>query len=596
MYKATKNKFLQLTIYLLFFFGASYWIQNELQETVKQVMTQTSELVAQEVQSALYEPASNYLSDGIDNGNMLEKTIIATIEHSEAMVYLDIINRKGKVLKSSNVARIGMASTIPKTLMVNGDSPKLFNEFTSITDGEVRTLWTPIRVKGTNVGFLRFGIRGRDVGKSFAPLYYTVLYILLLGFLLMFAMDLIQHHVISKLGVEISGLLRAAAKGEEIPDGKQNDEFFHIRQSAKELGLEISHSRSKVELLSREFSTITNRLKVGLLQVDSTNNVNFVNDQAKSYLAKNLEIATYLEGLEQAMEHLRPAIEQLRNSSKLSLSLSFGIQEQGWHKNFIADLFQLETDNWQGCFVLLHDQELIDALNDDLKNAARARSLSITLLGAIHDIKAPLTAMLMNLELLSESVAPTGNEIEQVNNPKAKANLRYLAILRSELDRLDKLLGGLYAQTILDDKVKTNYSLVTILEDLVSLLKAQASSQKVSIKFKKPEKEVIISGISGELKQALLNIMLNGLEAMENGGVLTINLGSVDEKTQLSICDSGPGIPEYLKEKIFEMHFSTKETGTGIGLYVSRRIIEKNGGQLTVNSQVGKGTCFEIVM
>jgi signal transduction histidine kinase len=107
---------------------------------------------------------------------------------------------------------------------------------------------------------------------------------------------------------------------------------------------------------------------------------------------------------------------------------------------------------------------------------------------------------------------------------------------------------------------------------------------------------VIITGYAARIRQALLNILVNSLEAMPNKGELSIRLTADDRAARISMCDSGPGIPSSLSQKIFDMHFTTRESGTGIGLYVTRGVVEQHGGSIEVRGELGRGTCFEVTL
>jgi len=96
------------------------------------------------------------------------------------------------------------------------------------------------------------------------------------------------------------------------------------------------------------------------------------------------------------------------------------------------------------------------------------------------------------------------------------------------------------------------------------------------------------------MKQALTNIGINALEAMPDGGELELRLEGVDSKAIITIADTGPGIPPDLMNKIFAMHFTTKKSGSGIGLYVARAVVESSGGELQVSSEAGRGAAFRI--
>jgi len=105
---------------------------------------------------------------------------------------------------------------------------------------------------------------------------------------------------------------------------------------------------------------------------------------------------------------------------------------------------------------------------------------------------------------------------------------------------------------------------------------------------------VCIVGHRDRLKQAFLNITTNALDAMPDGGRLNLVLATQDRHATLAIRDTGPGMSAEVVRKIYNMHFTTKAGGTGIGLYVARSIIEAHGGDIQVDSEPGHGTCFQV--
>jgi signal transduction histidine kinase len=109
-----------------------------------------------------------------------------------------------------------------------------------------------------------------------------------------------------------------------------------------------------------------------------------------------------------------------------------------------------------------------------------------------------------------------------------------------------------------------------------------------------PAEPVIVAGHRDHLKQAMLNVAINGLEVLDEGGTLELTLRGEGESAALAVRDTGPGIPPDLVQRIFDMHFTTKNSGTGIGLYVARSVIESEGGELDVADTGPDGTTFVV--
>jgi len=133
-------------------------------------------------------------------------------------------------------------------------------------------------------------------------------------------------------------------------------------------------------------------------------------------------------------------------------------------------------------------------------------------------------------------------------------------------------------------------SLQDLLKNLVALFHEEASSLKITLQAKFPTDLPLIKMDPERLTQAFINIMKNGMEAMDQGGILYIKIKSIKEGVEVIISDSGPGIPPEQMEKIFNYYYTTKEKGVGLGLPIAHRIIESHGGQLKIESRVGSGT------
>jgi signal transduction histidine kinase len=144
----------------------------------------------------------------------------------------------------------------------------------------------------------------------------------------------------------------------------------------------------------------------------------------------------------------------------------------------------------------------------------------------------------------------------------------------------------------------------TILEETLALLVYEMEAQRILVEKKYSPNLPPIPVDREQMKQVFLNLMLNALQAMEKGGTLRLVTrrasafpGERDHSAaEVSIEDTGPGIPEDLQRKIFEPFFSTKEEGIGLGLPIAQRIAEEHGGQVRVDSSPGQGTTFTVML
>lgn len=585
---STKNKLSLLSIYLFLMISTGLWLEYEVRSSIREMMEATSELIVKEVKSALFEPLADYFTgkSGL-KARELRDIVIATTEKSETLELIDVLDPEGTIVTSTDNSHVGQQLNIPTYLFAQDSDPKLISEFKQLNDMGVHTLWSAIVKDGERLGYMRIGMRGHGVSNVFNRIYLTLLICALIGLLALLALDMMLHMQLERITSGLLMLLEAALRGEVDKIPNDRDEFSQVRITASKLGDEIKRAKTKINMTRRELDTVVNHLKVGLMITDSDNMIDLINDRAKLLISPTDDIDDYLQGLDLLIDELKSAIEFLQNNGKLTHTLAFQIEKKEKIKRVNAELYRLDHHEWQGCVVLLHDQDFINALNEDLQSATHLRSLSTLLLGAIHDLKAPINAMSLNLDLLKETF-----------RDQEPDHLKYISVLKNELERLNQLISGLYEQTLGEDKGKTVGDLTSIIDELCLLLRPQAKSQRVNLQFIKPDKPINFFGYPGQIKQAVLNMMLNALEILPKGGDLTVDLSTEvrPDAAVILICDSGPGIPSALQNQIFDMHFTTKATGTGIGLYVSRQIIENHGGEIRVESEYGNGACFEVIL
>ncbi len=209
--------------------------------------------------------------------------------------------------------------------------------------------------------------------------------------------------------------------------------------------------------------------------------------------------------------------------------------------------------------------------------------------GLAHEIRNPLSTINVNLKLLSEDLARRQDE-------ESKRMVRRLETVRSEADRL---------RDILDDFLRYagHYELQTapvdvrrMIEELVDFFAPQAEAGRIVHRSTMPETEVRCSLDVNLIKQALLNLMINGSQAMPDGGELLVKLSTQRNWAVIEVIDTGSGMEPDELNKIFGVYYSTKKQGSGLGLPTTRRIIREHGGDITVESEPGKGTRFVITL
>jgi signal transduction histidine kinase len=206
--------------------------------------------------------------------------------------------------------------------------------------------------------------------------------------------------------------------------------------------------------------------------------------------------------------------------------------------------------------------------------------------GLAHEIKNPLSTVLLNLQLLQEDLDPEDSAYSRF---RARLNTvsREAARLREILDDFLRFAGKIELRRVETD-------LNVLLEELVDFFAPQAQLNHVQLRFKPHAGPLLIQIDPRLIKQTVLNLMINALQAMPGGGELILSAAADGNIAAIDVIDTGSGIPAEELDKIFLAYYSTKKGGTGLGLAMSQRIIQAHGGQLTVNSEPGKGSDFRI--
>ena len=225
------------------------------------------------------------------------------------------------------------------------------------------------------------------------------------------------------------------------------------------------------------------------------------------------------------------------------------------------------------------------------RHSERLAELGTLTGGLAHEIKNPLSTVQLNLQLLQEDL-PVGDQVY------ARINNR-LNLVQRETSRLRDILDDFlrYAGKLELDRQPVDLNLV--LEELVDFFTPQAQVNRVQARWKPSAQPVIVNGDPKLIKQAVLNLMLNAVQAMTGksgpkGGELILAARRDETEAVIDVIDTGGGIPPDALHSIFDAYYSTKKGGTGLGLAMALRIVQEHGGRITVTSEVGKGSNFQV--
>jgi two-component system sensor histidine kinase HydH len=230
-------------------------------------------------------------------------------------------------------------------------------------------------------------------------------------------------------------------------------------------------------------------------------------------------------------------------------------------------------------------EHVVDRLHQREREVLRAEQLAAVgqlAAGMAHEIRNPLTSIKMLVQAGSEM----GN-----SDGLPKEDLR---IIETEVRRVERSL-----QTFLDfarppKLAKTVGQLAKVVDRTLELTRGRVSKQHVRVHYTPPPEPLVVNADIDQMQQVLVNLVLNALDAMPGGGDLTIELQQEDSNVLMRVADTGVGIADEIRERIFEPFMSTKDTGLGLGLVISKRIVEDHGGTLRFESPLGGGAAFAV--
>ena len=246
--------------------------------------------------------------------------------------------------------------------------------------------------------------------------------------------------------------------------------------------------------------------------------------------------------------------------------------------------YQKAAETLENSYQKLREQaDQIIEIEEQLRRADRLSALGELSAGMAHEIRNPLGSIRGTAEILRDDVA--------ADDPKQE----FAGILIREVDRLNRVLEDFLRFARPEPVEQGRFVLQHVIGDVLDLTRQQAARNNVDVAVDLGD-EIGIRGQGEQLKQAFLNLVLNALQAMPNGGALKISMRALPQEVQVLVSDSGPGIAPEDRERIFNPFVTTRDSGTGLGLAITQRIIQGHGGRIILDSRPGEGACFTVCL
>ena len=246
-----------------------------------------------------------------------------------------------------------------------------------------------------------------------------------------------------------------------------------------------------------------------------------------------------------------------------------------------------DTDGSLATILVIRDLTEQKRLEVQIERRERMSALGQLASGVAHEIRNPLNAIGTVIQQLNRDFEPAANEQEYHE---------LAGLVHQEVKRINDTISNFLKFARPESMQPEDFNLDKFFNELQTGYASLAEEKKVELKIEN-QWNGSVKWDKGKMRQVLMNLIQNAFEAMNKGGKIDVSVVSKpDQKLELKISDTGKGIPEEIRKKIFNLYFTTKAKGTGIGLSIVQQIVDQHGGMLSVESELGKGTTFSIIM
>ena len=584
----------------------------------------TADLLAKQLFHRAFEvvpgTADPYEAIGNDPGirSLLESTIFGHVLSGAR-----IVDNRGIVIASDNQTQVGqpVVSNPELSELVNAD---VLTQLRTIFQGdgptyEVREAMT---LNDEAFGSIRVGVNTVLVRGQLSGMLRTALITgaLALAVAVVVA-GLLAQLLLKPIHVIRSGLTRLG-KGEfgvtlDLPPG---DEFGELGSFFNTVSQQLSADRTLLAGQKANLQSAVEHLEDAVALFDPSGQLLFSNPAMQPFLPASA-IGRALHGLLVDGHPYRTLVEETLASRASRGPVQVKTPPAGEAAGDQADddllVMTHAVEGIDGSLVgvLLVARNLahLSRMQSTLAYSRKLVALGRLTAGIAHEVKNPLNAMMIHLELLRTKIR---NMVMSAEAPQVAAvagtlalsrpaspppfvsgMLEHVEIIESEIRRLDEVVQGFLKFSRPEDLRLQPVRVPALFDEIVPVIQPEARKNNVRVLVECPPSLPPINGDAGMLRQVVLNLALNACQAMASGGTLRlVGAPAAKGRVELRVEDTGVGIPPENLQKIFDLYFTTKHHGTGIGLSMVYRIVQLHDGEIEVQSTPGRGTTFRLLL
>jgi PAS domain S-box-containing protein len=567
---------------------------SQLSRVVVEEAAQQADLIGKQIYAHLRVSLAR--AGGRDPGGILRNDrdlrnlIDASVGYSPRLVHALIVDATGRVLVHSEREREGAPAPVRPELRELAALGPMRRVQALYAQGSVYEVTLPIQLDGRPLGTIRLGVSTvlmrRELSDALTRSLTLAALALPLAWLAALALSRVVLRPVRVLTEHVGRLRRGEL--ELAAPLAQGDEVGQLAAQIQRLGEEMQADRLAQTTESARVRQVMNHLEDAIIFLNDAGRPVFCNRAAEAIVGGPLEAAIGAPLIERwAPAHpLRLLLERALAERRELHDAAVTVTVDGQPRELLVSLvfFADERTSW-GAMVLLKDFDSIRTLESLINYSGKLAALGRLTSGAAHEIKNPLNAMTIHLELLRARLGDGSDEVRQS-----------LAVIKGEIGRLDHLVQGFLRFVRPQEFDPKPLDLNTLLRQVVALLEAEWASRGVRFELTLAADLPPVAGDQELLRQALLNVALNACQAMPGGGTVRVATETeAGERVVVRIVDEGVGIPEEDLGRIFDLYFTTKADGNGVGLSMVFRIVQLHDGRVDVTSSPGRGTSFAIV-
>ncbi|MFZ3330060.1 MAG: ATP-binding protein [Candidatus Acidiferrales bacterium] len=538
-------------------------------------------------------PASNsaadlraYVQRALDQSNTLDSVMESAVGYSPTIYEISISDRDGIVMKSSDPAERGekVAQRPPVSSLVRGG---FFQQ--------LRTLYgpplvyedsLPFNVGNGPFGDIRVGLSSALIRSEISPSLISAGYYALGSVLLSTLLALIVSRASLAPIDRISAQLDRISAGEfDLEPVKRGDEFGAVSTKIIGIGKQLRDVREIFSTLRENLDQVMSGLEDGLLLFNANGYTVLVSPSVEKFLGvppeelrgrRASEIFPAGHPMREALGIRGDQIGVVENA-EVTLDGPNGPQRIGLSAQVIR-----EHGSPMGSLVTLRDVESLERIGSQLHVSERLAALGRVTAGVAHEVKNPLNSMRLWLEVLKANM-PVDPEPQQA-----------VKMLDSEIDRLDRAVKTFLNFTRPVELKLEETDLRILLDEVLDAARPAISKAGIELRVELPSQFPGVLVDSQLIHQAVLNLLLNACDFTSAGGRITLSLRRNGEFAVIAVSDSGKGISLEDQKKIFQLFFTTRPGGTGIGLANTFRFVQLHNGRIEFDSEPGRGTTFRL--